>query len=167
MQRRNHCEVLPSVRHHYESSSPLRAGWVLRQDRCGCKDTHKKKPKELSRQKKADSFQITAKLQRRRVSGERKEGVLCFNVSLIIIVRGMNCWTGKDLSHISHPQRTMLKRQNTHSIYFVQRRKTKQKTKQKEHKIFIDGPGMILDAVFQLGNKSCLPFSSLLDRLEW
>lgn len=72
MQCRNHCEVLSSARHHHESPSPLseegRLGltpgpvWVQG-------DTHtqkKKNLKELSRHKKADSFQITAKLQRRK-----------------------------------------------------------------------------------------------------
>lgn len=53
---------------------------------------HARTPEELSRHKKADIFQITAKSQRRRVCGSaRREGVLCFNTSLVIIVRGMNC----------------------------------------------------------------------------
>ena len=79
--------------------------------------------------------------------------VLCFNASLIIIVRAMDCWPGKDLSCISHTQRTMLQRHTLILYPFVERRKTQQKTKQKGL-----GLGMTWDAVFHLGNttKSCL-----------
>lgn len=121
---------------------------------------HTKSQKELSRHEKADSFQITAKLQRRRVCGsERREGVLCFNASLIIIVRGMDCWTAKDLSHISHPQRTMLQRQNNH---YLRKGRISKRTK---HRMFAGGFGMTWDAAFQLPNttKSRLSF----DRENW
>ena len=122
---------------------------------------HTKSQKELSRHKKADSFQITAKLQRRRVCGsERREGVLCFNASLIIIVRRMDCWTAKDLSHISHPQRTMLQRQNNHYL-----QKGGRISKRTKHRMFARGFG----TTRELPNttKSRLSFSSRLDRKSW
>lgn len=85
-------------------SSVMRAGWVWCQ---GCSED----TKVLSRHKKADIFQITAKSQRSGVCGrKRREGVLCFSASLVIIVRGRIYRT----SH-SH-RRTMLQRQNIHYL---------------------------------------------------
>lgn len=151
-------------------SHPLHSGLVGFDARAGVgAGIHTKKPQRAEQTEKVWQFpnHSQRRLQRRRVCGsERREGVLCFDGSLTIIVRGMDYWTGKDLSHISYPGRTMLKRQNTHSIYFVEQMKNQHKTKQRENKIFINGPGMTLDAVFQLGNKSCLAFISLIYRLK-
>lgn len=90
--------------------SVMRAGWVWCQ---GCSED----TKALSRHKKADIFQITAKSQRSRVCGrKRREGVLCFSASLVIIVRGMNCRLWR-IYHTSHShRRAMLQRQNIHYL---------------------------------------------------
>lgn len=72
----------------------------------------KKKKKALSRHKKTDSFQITAKLQRRRVCGS--EGRVSF-ASLIIFIRGMDRWTGEGfIAHFTHTHKEQgCKRLNT------------------------------------------------------
>lgn len=97
-------ELQSPRRHHQESPSLLSdEGWLgLTSGPVQVQGDNKGTPKELSRHKKADSFQITAKLQRRRVCGsEKKEGVLCFSASLVIIVRGMNCYLGR-IYHVFH-----------------------------------------------------------------
>lgn len=131
---------------------------------------HTKTPKELSRHNKADSFQITAKLQRRMVCGsERREGVLCFNASLIIIVRGMDCWTGKDLSHISHPQRTMLQRQKRSFYTLCGKEEELAENKTKAGPNVYRRPQHDMRCCIPAGKHDQNPhsFSSLLDRMKW
>lgn len=73
--------------------------------------------------------------------------------------QGDESLTGRDSSHVSLPQRTMLQRQNTH--FYLWRGGRKSRKPNKRNTMSTEGLGATRNAEFQLVNttKSCLSFS--------